>query len=262
MAATATDTPTDPELDLTAWDLEQLVDGEGPAGVERRLEQALAQAKTFAERYAGKLGELDSAGSRAGDGGAGRDPRPRRPRGLLRGARLLHDTADPARGALLQRTQERGTEIETTLLFFELEWAALARRAGAGAAGEEGRTMTGSWRGRSRLLPPPPAQRAPLSRAPALRARGEDPRREVPDRRLGLVAPVRGADLGDRGRAACGRPGDGGRTGTERVALDLALSRLALPDRELRRTTAEAVSAALQPGSAHARVPVQHAARR
>ena len=31
-------------------------------------------------------------------------------------------------------------------------------------------------------------------------------------------------------------------------ALDVALSRLALPDRELRRTTAEAVTAALEPG--------------
>src|SRR4029077_7179538 len=34
----------------------------------------------------------------------------------------------------------------------------------------------------------------------------------------------------------------------ERVALDLALSNLVLPDRELRRTTAEAVTAALEPG--------------
>ena len=40
--------------------------------------------------------------------------------------RFAVDTADPANGALLQRVQERGTAIETTLLFFELEWAALA----------------------------------------------------------------------------------------------------------------------------------------
>ena len=49
--------------------------------------------------------------------------------------RFSTDTADPARGALLQRVQERGTAIETTLLFFELEWAALpderAERAAA-----------------------------------------------------------------------------------------------------------------------------------
>ena len=35
------------------------------------------------------------------------------------------DTADPPRGALLQKLQEGATGIETTLLFFELEWAAL-----------------------------------------------------------------------------------------------------------------------------------------
>ena len=37
--------------------------------------------------------------------------------------RFSTDTADPARGALLAHVQERGTEIETKLLFFELEWA-------------------------------------------------------------------------------------------------------------------------------------------
>src|SRR5205085_923723 len=57
-AATA---PTDPELEATAWDLEPLVDGEGEAGVTRRLEEALTLAKAFAERYAAKLAELDAA---------------------------------------------------------------------------------------------------------------------------------------------------------------------------------------------------------
>ena len=35
------------------------------------------------------------------------------------------DTTDPARGALMQKVEERGTAIATTLLFFELEWAAV-----------------------------------------------------------------------------------------------------------------------------------------
>ena len=39
--------------------------------------------------------------------------------------RFAVDTADPAIGALLQQVQERATAIQTTLLFFELEWAAL-----------------------------------------------------------------------------------------------------------------------------------------
>src|SRR5215831_5192810 len=40
--------------------------------------------------------------------------------------RFSTDTAEPANGALLQLVLERTTAIETTLLFFELEWAALA----------------------------------------------------------------------------------------------------------------------------------------
>ncbi len=35
------------------------------------------------------------------------------------------DTQSPANGALLQRVEEKGTAIETKLLFFHLEWAAL-----------------------------------------------------------------------------------------------------------------------------------------
>jgi oligoendopeptidase F len=39
--------------------------------------------------------------------------------------RFATDTRDPANGALLARVQERATAIETKLLFFDLEWAAL-----------------------------------------------------------------------------------------------------------------------------------------
>ena len=48
--------------------------------------------------------------------------------------RFAVDTADPANGALLARVQERGTAVETKLLFFELEWAARRRRARRRAA--------------------------------------------------------------------------------------------------------------------------------
>ena len=49
------------------------------------------------------------------------------------------------------------------------------------------------------FLRAPLAQRAPLPQAPAVRTGGEDPRREVANRRSRLDAPVRGADLRDRG---------------------------------------------------------------
>src|SRR5439155_24590294 len=35
------------------------------------------------------------------------------------------DTADPTRGALLQKVEERSVAVSTQILFFELEWAAV-----------------------------------------------------------------------------------------------------------------------------------------
>ena len=84
------------------------------------------------------------------------------------------DTADPARGALLQRVQERGTAIETKLLFAELEWAALD---------DERAEELLAYRG-ARLLPPLPAHPAPLPPASAHGARGapDDARSRVTGR--------------------------------------------------------------------------------
>src|SRR4051812_38175789 len=117
----------DTDLLEVAWDLEPLLDGAGTgaAGVEALLDEATARADAFAAAYAGKVAELDSPG-------------------LAQAMRELADlqeligragsyaklnsstaTADPERGALMQLVQERATQLETKLIFFELEWAAL-----------------------------------------------------------------------------------------------------------------------------------------
>src|SRR5437870_4342362 len=120
MSATA-DPLTDPELLETAWDLDPLVDSDGEAGVDRMLDEAVIAATDFADRYAGKVGELDV------DGLARAMHELARIHELLGRAasyaslRFSTDTADPTRGALLQRVQERGTDVETKLLFFDLE---------------------------------------------------------------------------------------------------------------------------------------------
>ena len=279
MAASASALPTDPEADQTAWDLELLVDGEGPAGVQRRLDDALARAKTFAERYSGRLGELDSAGLAQ----------------AMREMAEIHDlvgragsyaaldfstsTADPARGALLQRTQERGTEIETTLLFFELEWAALSDERvqellgdgdgpDGGGAAEDGsgedelafcrHHLRSARRYRDHLLSEPEerilAEKA-LTGASAWSRLFEELTSaievELPaggDGSAGGDGFAAAAETGGGDGSAAGAGTGGALAAGERVALDLALSRLALADRELRRTTAEAVTAALAPG--------------
>jgi len=116
--------PTANVEDVT-WNLEHLVDDQGPEGVDRLLDQAAERAAAFSERYPGRVAELDGAGLAAAMDElaeihdlAGRA-------GNYAALRFSADTSDPANGALLQRAEERGTAIETQLLFFELEWAAV-----------------------------------------------------------------------------------------------------------------------------------------
>ena len=125
---TATDLLADPELLETEWDLAPLVDGDDRAGAERQLEEARDRASQFASTYAGKVSELDADGLRVAmheleeiNELVGRAA-------SFASLQFATDTADPARGALLQLVQERATEIETLLLFFELEWAAVDDR--------------------------------------------------------------------------------------------------------------------------------------
>ena len=47
-----------------SWDLSPLVHGEGDAGADRLLDEAAQRAQTFADTYAGRLGELTAPSSR------------------------------------------------------------------------------------------------------------------------------------------------------------------------------------------------------
>jgi oligoendopeptidase F len=128
---------------------------------------------------------------------------------------------------LLQRVQERSTELETKLLFFELEWAdldddraeELLQAPGLDFVRHHLRTAR---RYRPHLLSEPEekilAEKAVASQSSWARLFGE------------LVAALR-VDLDN-----------------DELTLDVALSRLQSPDREVRRTAAEAVSEALEPG--------------
>ena len=217
----------DPELLATEWDLSPLVYGEDDPGVDRLLEQARDKAGAFAERYSGAVAQLDAAG-------------------LIEAMRELEsiselvgraasfaslkfatDTADPPRGALLQRMQERATEIETKLLFFELEWAAVEDDRADELLSADGLDFCAHYlrsarRYRPHLLSEPEekilAEKSISSQSAWSRLFGE------------LLSVLR-------------VPLDGDEAG-----LDVALSRLQAPNREVRRTAAEAVSGALESG--------------
>src|SRR3954470_14402589 len=125
---TAPDTVSDPDLQEVAWDLSHLLDGAGDdpqAAVDALLADAQRRADAFAGRYAGKLAEIDGAGLVEAMRELGEIEEVAGRAGTYAHLAFSIDTASPANGALLQRVEEKGTAIETTLLFFELEWAAL-----------------------------------------------------------------------------------------------------------------------------------------
>ncbi len=234
MSATA-DPLTDPELLETAWDLDPLVDGDGESGVDRQLDEAVTAASEFADRYAGKVGELDVNGLAQAMHELERIHELLGRAASYASLRFSTDTADPTRGALLQRVQERGTEVETKLLFFDLEWAALddnrvdelLARVGGPQSGDDElefcrhhlRTIR---RYRPHLLSEKEekllTEKSISSQSAWARLFGE------------VVAALR-VDL------------DG-----DEVTLDVALSRLQLADRDTRKAAADAVSQTLEPG--------------
>jgi oligoendopeptidase F len=228
MSATA-EHLSDPELLATEWDLSPLVDGEGDAGVRRQLNEATARAQAFADRYAGKVATLDAAGLREAMDELARIHELIGKAGSYAVLQFSTDTADPARGALLALMQERATEAETRLLFFELEWAALdddqadALLSDAHESLELYRHHLRSVRRyRPHLLTEPEekilAEKSISSQAAWARLFGE------------LVSATK-VSL------------DGGQ-----LSLELALAKIQDPDRSQRRAAAEAVSVALEPG--------------
>ena len=232
MATAETSQPSDPELDATAWDLEPLVEGEGEQGVERRLAEALERSQAFSERYAGKLDGLNGAGlAEAMEEMAGIFDLLGRA-GSYAALRFSTDTSDPAAGALMQKAQEQSTAIETTLLFFELEWAALSDERAEELLGAESldfcrHHLDNVRRYREHLLSEPEEK---ILSEKALT--GSSAWSRLFDE-LTSVIEVEMPGQGDAGG---------------KVPLSVALSDLSSPDPELRRSVAAAVTTALEPG--------------
>jgi len=222
----------DPELESVEWDLSDLLDGRGkdPDGaVDALLDDAQRRADAFRERYAGGVARLEAPDLAAAMRELGDLQELVGRAGSFASLRFATNTADPARGALLQHVQERATAIETALLFFELEWAVLEdERAEALLAGEGldfcRHYLRSARRYRPHLLSEPEervlAEKALTSRAAWTRLFEEQ-------------ASAITVQLDDA---------------PEPVALEVALSRLMSGDREVRRSSAEAVTAALAPG--------------
>jgi oligoendopeptidase F len=216
-------------LEEVTWNLEHLVDDEGPSGVAQLLTEAAQRAREFAAQHAGRVAELDGPGLVAAMDQlaeihdlAGRA-------GNYAALRFSADTSDPANGALLQKAEELGTGIETDLLFFDLEWAALEDARADELLAADG---LDSYRHHLRTL-----------------------RRYRPH----LLSEPEEKILTEKnvtGRSAWGRLFSELMSAVEvklpdepdPVQLEVATSRLMRPDRETRRAAAQAITEALEPG--------------
>jgi oligoendopeptidase F len=222
----------DPEVLEVAWDLDPLLDGypsDPVKGIDAMLAEAQERADVFAERYAGHVSELDGPGlvEAMTELGALQEIVTRA--GTFAGLHFSTDTADPARGALYQRIQEKATPIETKLLFFELEWAALDDARADELLAAEGldfcrHHLRTARRYRPYLLSEPEEK---ILTEKALTSRGAWGR--LFEEQIAALE----VQLDD---------------GAEPVALEVALSRLHLPDREARAHAAQRVTDALAPG--------------
>ena len=218
---------SDPAVESVAWDLAPLLDGTGEDAIDSMLDEAQRRADAFAETYAGRVAQLDGAGLVA----AMRDlAELQELAGRVGNFAMLEfstDTADPVRGARLAKVQERGTAIETKLIFFDLEWAALEDDRAEELLAADGldfarHYLRASRRYRPHLL--------------------SEPEEKILAEKSLSGSSAWGRLFAEQTSAIEVRIDDA------EVALEQALSRLFSPDREVRRTTAEAVTAALEPG--------------
>ena len=159
-----------------------------PRGWRPCSPQAQQRADAFAAQHAGRVGELDGPGLAGAMQELAAISELIGRAGSFAMLNFTTATADPERGALLQLVQERGTQVETALLFFELEWAALDDDRAEALLAHDGLDFCRHHLRSARRYRP----------APALRARGADPRGEVALLPQRVDAPVRGADRRDR----------------------------------------------------------------
>ena len=210
-----------------AWDLSDLYEGGDDPRIEQDVEQTEAAAAAFRERYYGRVADLS-----AGELREAIEERERIESIFTRAIYYAHlwystDQNDAPRGALVARLTEKGATVDTQLLFFGLEIAALAdEQADALIASDELENWH-HWLHTIRKFRPyvltEPEEKILTEKSVS-----------------GFAAWDR---LFDELLAAIKVDLDGSELGFE-----AAMSKLYSPDRDLRRRASEAISDALEPG--------------
>jgi oligoendopeptidase F len=209
------------------WDLSDLYGSIDDPRLEADVAEAEAAAGAFHERYYRRVAELDAAALAEAI-----SERERIESVFTRAITFAHlafatDTADPARGALVARLTEKGAALDTQLVFFGLELAALPDDEMEALLADPALERWEHWLRTMRRFRP-----YLLSE---------------PEEKILTEKSVSGVSawsrLYEELLAALEVTLDG-----ETLGFEEAMAKLYSPDRELRRRAAEAVTDALAPG--------------
>jgi oligoendopeptidase F len=112
-----------PEMTTVAWDLRDLYQGIDDPKIDETLEKSLASAKEFGKKYRGKIDSNDLTAATLLESIEEYEKMVQEMSKPMNYASLVFaaDTSNPEHGALLQRMQERQTEIALELMFYDLE---------------------------------------------------------------------------------------------------------------------------------------------
>ena len=223
MTATAQKTGAEEVL----FDLSDLYSGPDDPKIESDLGESLKAAEAFRDRYHGKFGKLEAKELAEAVAELERIYSIVSRAGIFAYLRFATDTADPARGALVQSIREKSAKLQTDLLFAELEWLAVEDDRAEELLSDPALKQYQHWLGAQRRFRPYVLTE--------------------PEEKILTEKSVTGASAWSRLftelTAAMRVKIDG-----EELPLEQATSRLQRPDRDERKQAAEAITRALEEG--------------
>ena len=228
------------------WDLSDLYAAPDDPAIEADLDRALVQSRSFAERHRGGVAALAAA-----ELAVAIDELEALNEPVARAASYSQlvfaaDTSDSRNGALMQRVQERISEIRNTLLFFELEWVAVEKEAAeallADSALAKRRHLLDSMRRYRPHLLSEPEERILEEIANTGRRAFSRLFDEIMSSMRFQIPKYSGAEEHSRVEEN-GSAEENGKT--EDLGEEEVLSRLYSPDRDVRRAAATALTAGL-----------------
>lgn len=215
--------------EAVAWDLSDLYESGDDPRIEADFAEAEAAATTFRDRYYGKVATLTAA-----ELAEAIDERERIEAIATRALYFAHmdfstNMAEPSRGALVAKLGEKGAGLETQLLFFGLEWAAIEDGPAEQLLDDPALAHWRHWLSAQRVFRPylltEPEEKIITEKAVS----GVSAWSRLYEEVLGAMRVELAGEA-------------------EPVSLETAMAKLYSSDRDERRGAAEAVTVALEPG--------------